>query len=151
MFTLWGDFDRTFFHSPFLRRLGVGSDLGRRFERILEESQGNTHRGWSRMNLVDQGDEIVFIAELPGIDEDHIEATVHADVLTVRAERTLAPPEGHRVHRQERGGYSFQRSVSLPVPVDPEQTKANLKDGILRVTLAKAPEHQPRQITVSTE
>jgi len=143
MFTLWSDlfneFDRALLGNSLvsLRRAATGRDTCGRYE-----------SGWGRVNLLDQGDELVFVAELPGVKESDIEATVHHDLLTVRAERRLDRPENLRLHRQERGSYRFQHSISLPVPVDNERTKANLKDGVLTITMAKAPEHKPRQITV---
>ena len=136
MFTLWSDFDRAFFGSPFFR-------LRRRPQEQLSES------GWGRMNLIDKGDDLHFVAELPGVSEDSIEATVHNDVLTVRADRSLEAVEGLSTHRQERRSFRFQHSISLPVPVDAERTAAKIKDGILRITMAKAPEHKPRQISVT--
>ena len=137
MFTLWSDFDRAFFGSPWLG-----------LRRRAREQSTYTESGWGRMNLVDKGDEFLFVAELPGVSEDSIEATVHNDVLTVSAKRKLAQDESFRVHRQERRPFHFQHSISLPIPVDAERTAANVKDGILRITLAKAPEHKPRQISV---
>ena len=135
MFTLWSDFDRAFFGSPFFR-----------IHRRPQERLSDVVRG--RMNLLDKGDDLYFVAELPGVAEDSIEATVHNDVLTVRAERNLEATGALRVHRQERRSFRFQQSISLPVPVDAERTTANVKDGVLRITMGKAPEHKPRQINV---
>ena len=52
------------------------------------------------------------------------------------------------VHRQERTPIKFGRTFTLPCKIDPEKSSAVLKDGVLTVTLAKAPEAQPRQISV---
>jgi len=102
-----------------------------------------------RVNLVDQGDALELVAELPGVTAEDIDVTVQHDVLTVSAQRTVELPEDLEPHRRERRDYRFQRSLSLPVPVDAEQTRANLDDGILRVQMAKSPQHKPRQIQVA--
>jgi HSP20 family protein len=52
------------------------------------------------------------------------------------------------VHRQERPGLRFSRSFTLPTKIDSEKTTAVLKNGVLTLTLPKAPEAQPRQISV---
>jgi len=69
-------------------------------------------------------------------------------VLSVSGERKVSAPEGHAVHRRERPALRFARSVSLPVKIDAEKVTATVKDGVLTITLAKAPEARPRQITV---
>jgi hypothetical protein len=48
----------------------------------------------------------------------------------------------------ERGAVTFSRAFSLPVVVDADKTTAVVKDGVLRITLAEAPEAQPRKIGV---
>lgn len=147
MLTLWSDIDRALF--PRMRRR---EDAFQTFERLFDELNrgGRTaHAAQARMNLANTGEELVFTAELPGVSEENVELTVHNDVLSLRVERRLEAPEGMRLHRRERREWTLQRSISLPVPVDNERTKAVLKDGILRVQMAIAPEHEPKKITVS--
>jgi HSP20 family protein len=54
------------------------------------------------------------------------------------------------VHRQERQPTRFSRSFTLPYKVNGETIAATLENGVLTVTLPKAPESQPRQITVKS-
>jgi len=53
-------------------------------------------------------------------------------------------------HRKERAEGSFNRTVTLPAEVDAERVEARYADGILTLTLPKAEEAKPRQITVRT-
>jgi HSP20 family protein len=71
-------------------------------------------------------------------------------VLTVTGERRADAPEGYSVHRQERLPARFSRGFQLPVKVDGAGITAALKDGVLTVTMPKAAESQPRQITVKS-
>ena len=139
MFTLWSDFDRAFFRNPWLG-----------LRRRAREQATAYAPGRGRKNIIDKGDDLVFVAELPGVSEDNIDATVHNDVLTIRAERKIESGQDMRAHGQERRSFSFRHSISLPTPIDPEKTNANIKDGILKVTMSKAPEHKPRQISVQS-
>ena len=60
-------------------------------------------------------------------------------------------PSGYTAHRRERAPVQFARSFALPCKVDIEKTAAVIKDGVLTVTMAKAPEAQPRQIQVQAK
>jgi HSP20 family protein len=145
---MWGlnDLDRTF---------DAFDELRRRMDRVFADFDG---RGAApglaapgeapRANVYDTGAELVVEAELPGVAEKDLQLTVTADTLTLAGERKVAIPEGYSVHRRERPGYSFSRSFALPVKVDAEHATANLALGVLTVTLPKAAEVRPRQISV---
>ena len=106
---------------------------------------------WPRLNLFDTGAELVVEADVPGMTEKDIELTLHDGVLTLAGERKIAAPEGYTPRRQERAGFKFSRSIALPTRVDAEKTIALVKDGVLTITLAKAPEARPRQIAVKAQ
>jgi len=103
------------------------------------------------VGLYDQGSQLVVRAELPGVSEGDVQLTVDHGVLSLKGTRKTALPEGYSVHRQERADYQFARSFSLPCKVDVEKTTASMKNGLLTVTLPKAAEEQPRQITVAVK
>jgi HSP20 family protein len=85
---------------------------------------------------------------MPGLSEKDVQISIHQDVLTLSGERKADAPQGWFVHRQERAPVKFSRTYSLPCKVDPEKSTASLKNGVLRIALAKSVEAQPRQIAV---
>lgn len=103
---------------------------------------------WPRISVHDAGTQLQLRAEVPGVSEKDLDISVEQSSLTIRGERKAEAPEGYSVHRQERGSYSFARSFTLPCRVDAEKTTANLKNGILELTLPKVAEEQPKQIHV---
>ena len=103
---------------------------------------------WPHIDLRDDGDKLLLTADVPGLAEDDIKITLNQNVLSIAGERKAEPPEGFAVHRKERGTFRFSRSFELPCKVDPERVAAVTKNGVLTIDLAKAPEAQPRQITV---
>jgi HSP20 family protein len=103
---------------------------------------------WPHIALYDSGSELRLRAEVPGLSEKDLDVSVEQSSLTIRGERTIEVPEGYSVHRQERGNRSFARSFTLPCRIDAERATANLKNGILEMTLPKVAEEQPRQIQV---
>jgi HSP20 family protein len=70
--------------------------------------------------------------------------------VTVSGERTL-PHDGDDVkyHRHERWHGSFSRTMQMPFRIDPESVEATYRNGVLGVTLPRAEEDKPRQISVS--
>jgi len=150
MLVRWTDYDSTFsWLSEFQRRMNkLLSDYdGIRFPE--EADWSNTT--WPATNLYDQGKELVIRAEVPGLSEKEIQITGNQEMLTITGERKVDLPEGYSVHRQERGRINFSRSFTFPCKVDLERTSATVKNGILTITLAKAPEAQPRQITIKAQ
>ena len=105
--------------------------------------------GFPRIGLFEQPEALVLYAEVPGVGEDDLDITVDEGTLTLRGKRGIELPEGYAIHRQERAEATFARSFSLPCKVDLEKTEAKLNQGVLKLTLPKAPELKPRQISVS--
>ena len=139
--TDWSDFEETF---------NAMSQLRSQLDRALHEQVGPDARGttWPRASLSDAGNQLVLVAEVPGLADKDVQLTLNQEVLTVSGQRRAAPPEGYSVHRQERPAIRFTRSFALPCRVDGERTTATVKNGLLTVTLEKAKEAQSRQITV---
>jgi HSP20 family protein len=73
---------------------------------------------------------------------------VVGDELSIKVERPDLPQEGPAYHRRERGVGSFSRVVRLPAEVDPDQVEAEMRQGVLTVTLPKAESARPRKIRV---
>lgn len=103
------------------------------------------------LNVSEDKDNLYLRAELPGIDPKDIEISVEGDTLTLRGERK-SPEVGENVsyHRREREFGRFRRSLTLPTRIDADKVEAVFKNGILQITLPKAEEARPKQITVKT-
>jgi len=89
----------------------------------------------------------VLRSELPGFSEKEIDITVTGSTVTLRVQRkTEDKTEGDKP--RARASYVFERAFELPTKVDPDKVEAELKLGILTVTLPKASEAMPKQISV---
>jgi HSP20 family protein len=143
------------------RTLATMNQLHRRMDRLFEELEpgasldSDVERMWSgrfpRASLHDAGATLVLTADVPGLGEKDVQLTIHQEVLSLSGERKQDVPQGYYVHRQERAPVKFSRSFALPCKVDPDASTAALKNGVLTVTLAKAAEAKPRQITVTAQ
>jgi HSP20 family protein len=88
--------------------------------------------------------------EVPGVEKDQIQLTVADDHLMVRGETRKEKEEKKKnFYRQEIRYGAFQRTVPLPVEVDATKAKAELKNGVLRVTLPKSAQPKAREVKVA--
>ncbi len=97
------------------------------------------------LNIGEDDNNIYVRAETPGLAIEDIELTLTDKNLVITGERKNA--DG-RFFRNERPYGSFQRVISLNVPVEREGVKASLSDGILTVTLPKTTASKPKKISI---
>jgi HSP20 family protein len=115
------------------------------FFRTFEKSASE----WNpAVEVVEADNEIVFSVEVPGIDEKDLKINVEDGLLTFSGERTFDKQEGKDCVRRERWYGKFTRSFRLPRVADLSTISAELKNGVLKVTVPKKEEARPRQIEV---
>jgi HSP20 family protein len=100
------------------------------------------------VNVWEEDEVLRAEAEGPGLKMEDMEILVKGDELTLRGERRTEDREGVTYHRRERGSGSFSSVVRLPVEIDVEKVEASLENGVLTITLPKAPSARPRKIEV---
>jgi len=147
------DFDRTFDVLDELRRQmdRVWNDYEGAWGVTRTPSQTLSAGMWPRFNVLDAGSNLLVTADVPGLSDKDLNVSLEDGVLTVSGERKGLVPEGYTAHRRERSNVRFSRSLALPLKVDPEKAAASVKDGVLTITIAKAPEARPRQIAVRSQ
>ena len=102
--------------------------------------------------MIEAEDKITLLADVPGLTHDSLDIHVEQDVLTIKGERKLERnATGELYRRYERASGQFERGFRLSPTVDATAIAAELKDGVLTLTLPKRPEAQPRQIKVSVK
>lgn len=108
--------------------------------------------GYPALNVWQDDATIYVEAELPGMDLSDLEIYVTGgNQLTLKGERKTPQVEKAKWHRQERAFGSFNRVLSLPVPVDADKVQARLVNGVLTITLPKSEAAKPRKIPVQVE
>jgi HSP20 family protein len=92
----------------------------------------------------------VVTAELPGLAREHVELAVEDSRLTIQGRRAARPGAGGAVHfhQVERGYGTFTRTFEFAHKINAEGVTAGLADGVLTVTVLKAPPPPARRIEV---
>lgn len=141
-----------------LNRYGWNWEPWREFRRLQRDmnklfgtSPGYTAREYPAMNLWRGDDDVILTAEIPGVEANDLDISVHDNTMILRGSRkTDSLKEGETYHRQERDTGSFVRSVQLPFDVDVDKVQAKLAKGILHLTLPRAEIEKPKKIEVKT-
>jgi HSP20 family protein len=119
----------------------------------LDQLVGAEAPGWTpAVDLYETATEFVLLAELPGLRRDQIEVHAEEDRILIRGERIGGAGRDipcEQYHRVERGHGRFARAFALPEAIDVDRVSADLKDGVLTVTMPKAADRGVRTITVS--
>ncbi|MCF6336127.1 MAG: Hsp20/alpha crystallin family protein [Spirochaetales bacterium] len=104
------------------------------------------------LDVIEGDQNFTVRCELPGIELKDMELTVISNVLTIKGEKKSGSDEKHRsFFKKECWTGTFQRTISLPDSADTGKIGAELKDGILTITLPKKEEAKPRQISVKIQ
>jgi HSP20 family protein len=118
--------------------------MDRLFDRFLGPEGGElsaTLGEWvPSLDVSETKEAVVVKAEVPGTDPKDIHVTLQENFLTINGEKKQEKEEkDERHHRIERSYGAFTRSLRLPVAVDASKVDAKFKNGLLTVTLTKAP------------
>ena len=110
--------------------------------------------GWQvpAVDLYQTDDEVVVKAALPGLKSDDVQISITGDLLSIKGEFKQAEEKKEKSYsmREQRFG-AFERTFGLPTAVVADKAKAEFENGILTITLPKAEEVKPRQITVKAK
>jgi HSP20 family protein len=141
-----------------LRRFEPLGELRRmqeNMERLWRGSYINSENGteieeWAiPLDVVEEGDNILVHASMPGIEPDNIDVTVENDVLTIKGRSSMEREhkEGNFLMKERRTG-SFHRSLRLPDTVDADKAVPHYDKGVLTVTLPKVEAKKARKLNV---
>ncbi len=113
-------------------------------------SSDDGKREWAiPVDVVEEEDELLVRASIPGVKVDDIDVSIENRVLTIKAETKTESEhkEGGYLVRERRTG-SFLRSLRLPETVDADQAKTSYNDGVLTVNLPKAESKKAKHLKI---
>lgn len=131
-------------------------EINRMFNYVIggglpSEREGAAQGAWApAMNVLENKDNIMISADLPGMTEKDIDITILGDTLTIKGEKKHEEKkEEENYHMFERTYGAFQRTVALPASVENDKAKASFKNGVLEIKIPKKEEAKPKQLKVN--
>lgn len=135
----------------------VHDDLKQIFDRFLnnadnpDESAVVTSQWVPRVDIKEEANRFVILADLPGVDPQQVEVLMDKGILSIKGERSSeATEQSERFSRIERRYGSFHRRFALPDTADAEGIVATGHNGVLEVVIPKRAESTPRRIQVGS-
>jgi HSP20 family protein len=101
------------------------------------------------INVFQQGDSLVAILEVPGVDKSALEIQVKGNAIRVSGAKAIAYPDGISLHRRERLTGSFDRTLTVPMQIDADGIKAEYRDGVLALFIPRAEADKPRTVAIN--
>jgi len=130
--------------------MNVGDEIDRMFEDFTMRNEESGKFWAPSVDIAEENDKLVLTAEIPGVDKKDVRINLHDNVLTIEGEKNHVTEEKQdKYYRCERDYGKFSRSFTLPAKIDADKIEAAFKDGILTITLPKAEEAKPHQITIN--
>lgn len=108
--------------------------------------------GSPAIDIIETNDELLVLADLPGVRKDDLELNLAGTLLTIKgSKKSEQNSDKRRIFRKETWAGSFARTIELPANIDNEKVEADLKDGVLSVRISKREEAKAKSIPVRVE
>jgi HSP20 family molecular chaperone IbpA len=104
-----------------------------------------------RADIYESAEKIIVYADMPGVCENSLDITLEKNVLTINGYVESEAPAGYTLAYAEYKVGDYRRAFTLSNEIDREGIEATMKNGVLKLTLPKSKDTQPRKITVKGE
>jgi len=101
------------------------------------------------VDIVEHKNDIVVLADMPGVDEKSVDITLEKELLTIYGKVEPEVPEKHRLAITEYGVGDYKRTFTVSNEIDRDHIEASVKDGVLKLVLPKSEGAKTRKIPVS--
>ena len=129
--------------------IAFGSVFDDFFPTVYGESARPMTTARPSVDVIEQDDQILILADMPGMEKDTVKVTVQDGILVITGSRDEEREvKTQSFSRSERYSGSFSRSFTLPTWADGSKIAADYTNGVLTVTIPKTEEAKPRAIDV---
>jgi HSP20 family protein len=139
----------TTFADPLATLLSLQRALEGRIASDWFQDRTTSQGAFPPINVFQQGDDILAIVELPGVDKNDLQIEAKENSIRIAGKKIADYPEEGSAHRRERIFGQFDRTLTLPVRLDPDRIRAEYRDGILALSLPRAEQDKPKTISVA--
>jgi HSP20 family protein len=103
------------------------------------------------INVFQQDDNLVAIIELPGVDKGDLNIQAKDNTIRIAGQKMIDYPEDVSLHRRERLSGVFDRTLVVPMQIDPDGIRAEYHDGLLALFIPRAEQDKPRTIEIDRQ
>ncbi len=103
------------------------------------------------VDIIERKNDIVLLADMPGVDEKSVDVTLEKDVLTIYGEVEPEIPDDHRLVSSGYGIGDYQRSFTISDEIDRDKIRATVKNGVLKLILPKVEAIRTKKIPLRAE
>lgn len=139
---------------PFEGLASLRREMDRLFESFFERGPLATGTGSMTepaVEVADSNGNVLVKAQVPGISKENLHVDITADALTLRGEvKEEQKTEEKRYYRREFHYGAFARTIPLPTSVQADKATAQLKDGVLTITIPKSEQAKAKQIPIQS-
>jgi HSP20 family protein len=100
------------------------------------------------INVFQKGDDLVAVVELPGVDKAGLQVEAKDNTIRISGRKSIDYGQGASMHRRERVSGVFDRTISVPIEIDPDGIQAEYRDGVLALFIPRAESQKPRTIKI---
>jgi HSP20 family protein len=137
-----------------IRLLDDFGQIGSKLEKTIDDMFRSVSPGFERtwkppMDMNETPEEVIIVAEVPGVDKDDLEVEISSKAVRIKGNRYARHCTGNATYRLAELQYGhFERILFLPAPIDPEIVSAAYQNGLLEIRLAKQPPEQTHKIPI---
>ncbi len=135
---------------PFQEMLNLRRTVDRLFDNVGQEREWAQSPLWGlAIDMVENKDDFIVKASVPGIDPNDIDISYADDTLTIKGEiKSDNEVKESQYHLRERRYGSFARSITLPTKIKGDAIEASYQNGVINLRLPKAEEVKPKRISI---
>jgi len=100
-------------------------------------------------NIFQQGDDFVLVVELPGVAKSDLHIEAKENAIRIAGKKEVKYQQDASVHRRERIRGVFDRTIAIPIQIDPDRIRAEYRDGVLALFIPRAELEKPRTIEIT--
>jgi HSP20 family protein len=101
------------------------------------------------INILRKGDDFVAVVELAGVSKSDLQIEAKENTIRIFGNKTITYEKGASVHRRERVSGVFDRTLSVPIQINPDGIRAEYRDGVLALFIPRAESEKPRAIKIT--
>ncbi len=137
--------------NPLKELARIENELNKLFGEVVPQEVTAKVQTWTpRVDVYEKDNNIIIEAEIPGAKKEDIQVKIKDNNVIIRGEvKKEEEKKEENYYRSERFYGTFERVIPLPTEVKPEEAKAEIQDGILKLTIPKATVEKEHEVKIS--